>query len=94
MKGGVKGATVRKMSNGILITRNARGYSKSELVQSGVTDIRVARKRKIPIDPFRKTAHNDNIEQLKAFLGKEIQKTVRKAKQRRVRKSAKKDSKI
>jgi ribosomal protein L13E len=94
MKGGVKGATIRKMSNGILITRNARGYSKSELVQSGVTDIRIARKRKIPIDPFRKTTYKENIEQLKAFLGKEIKKTVRKAKQKRIRKSTKKDSKI
>jgi len=80
------------VNNGVIITRNGRGYSKSELVQSGVTDIRVARKRKIPIDPFRKTTHKENIELLKAFLGKEIPKTVRKAKQKRVRKSTKQKS--
>jgi ribosomal protein L13E len=92
MNDGVKRAIVRKVSNGILITRNARGFSKNELVQSGVTDIRVARKRKIPIDPFRKTSYKENIEQLKAFLGKGVQKGVRKAKQKRIRKSTKKES--
>jgi ribosomal protein L13E len=92
MKDVIKRAIVKTVNNGILITRNGRGYSKSELVQSGVTDIRVARKNKIPIDPFRKTTHNENIEQLKAFLGKEIPKTVPKAKQKRVRKSTKQKS--
>jgi ribosomal protein L13E len=77
---------VKTVNNGILITRNGRGYSKSELVQSGVTDIRVARKNKIPIDPFRKTTHNENIEQLRAFLGKEIPKVESNTKQKRVRK--------
>jgi ribosomal protein L13E len=86
MKETIKRGIVKTVSNGILITRNGRGYSKSEVVQSGVTDIRVIRKNKIPIDPFRKTTHIENIEQLKAFLGKEIPKTVRKAKQKRVRK--------
>jgi ribosomal protein L13E len=92
MKDAVKRGIVKTVSNGILITRNARGYSKSELVQSGVTDIRAARKRKIPIDPFRKTTHKENIEQLKALLGKKIPKTVRRAKQKRIRKSTKKES--
>ncbi len=92
MKDAMKRGIVKTVNNGILITRNARGYSKSELVQSGVTDIRVARKNKIPIDPFRKTTHEENIAQLKAFLGKEIPKTVRKAKQKTVRKSTKQKS--
>jgi ribosomal protein L13E len=92
MKDVMKHGIVKAVNNGILITRNGRGYSKSELVESGVTDIRVARKNKIPIDPFRKTTHKENIEQLKAVLGKEIPKTVRKAKQKRVRKSTKQKS--
>jgi len=92
MKDAMKRGIVKTVNNGILITRNGRGYSKSELVQSGVTDIRVARKNKIPIDPFRKTAHEENIAQLKALLGKEIPKTVRKAKQKTVRKSTKQKS--
>lgn len=92
MKDAIKPGIVKTVNNGILITRNGRGYSKSELVQSGVTDIRVARKNKIPVDPFRKTTHKENIEQLKAFLGKESPKTVRKGKQKSVRKSAKQKS--
>ncbi|HEX2306663.1 MAG TPA: hypothetical protein VHH33_10295, partial [Nitrososphaeraceae archaeon] len=62
MKDITKRVIVKTVNNGVIITRNGRGYSKSELIQSGVTDIRVARKRKIPIDPFRKTTHKENIE--------------------------------
>ena len=89
MKDAVKRGIVKTVNNGIIIIRNGRGYSKSELVQSGVTDIRVARKRKIPIDPFRKTTHKENIEQLKGILGKEIPKVQSNTKQKRVRKRTK-----
>ncbi|HEY7227332.1 MAG TPA: hypothetical protein VH481_04340 [Nitrososphaeraceae archaeon] len=89
MKDAVKRGIVKTVNNGIIIIRKGRGYSKSELVQSGVTDIRIARKKKIPIDPFRKTTHNENIEQLKGILGKESPKTASKAKQKRVRKRTK-----
>ncbi len=92
MKDATKRVIVKTVNNGVLITRNGRGYSKSELIQSGVTDIRVARKRRIPIDPFRKTTHKENVEQLKAFLGKEVRKTVRKAKQKKGGKSTKQES--
>jgi len=89
MKDTVKRGIVKTVNNGIIIVRNGRGYSKSELVQSGVTDIREARKRKIPIDPFRKTTHKENIEQLKGILGKEIPKVESNTKQKRVRKRTK-----
>ena len=89
MKDAVKRGIVKTVNNGIIIIRNGRGYSKSELVQSGVTDIRVARKRKIPIDPLRKTTHKENIEQLKGILGKEIPKVESNTKQKRVRKRTK-----
>ena len=89
MKDVVKRGIVKTVNNGIIVIRNGRGYSKSELVQSGVTDIRVARKRKIPIDPFRKTTHKENIEQLKGILGKEIPKVESNTKQKRVRKRTK-----
>ena len=89
MKDAIKHGIVKTVANGVLISRHARGYSKDELVQSGVTDIRITRKKKIPIDPFRKTAHNENIEQLKAYLSKEISKTTGKVKQKRIRKSSK-----
>jgi len=89
MKDAVKRGIVKTVNNGIIIIRNGRGYSKSELVQSGVTDIREARKRKIPIDRFRKTTHKENIEQLKGILGKEIPKVESNTKQKRVRKRTK-----
>jgi ribosomal protein L13E len=91
MKNAIKRGIVKTLANGVLISRHARGYSKDELVQSGVTDIRIARKKKIPIDPFRKTAHNENIEQLKAYLSKEISKTTGKVKQKRIRKTSKQE---
>jgi ribosomal protein L13E len=89
MKDTIKRGIVKTVSNGVLITRQGRGYSKNELVQSGVTDMRVARKRKIPVDPLRKTTNKENIKQLKAYLGKKVPKTVRKAKQKRITKSTK-----
>mgnify|MGYP006932125461 FL=1 len=89
MKDAVKRGIVKTVNNGIIIVRNGRGYSKSELVQSGVTDIRVARKRKIPIDPFRKTTHKENIEQLKVILGRESQKIESNAKRKRAKKRTK-----
>jgi ribosomal protein L13E len=89
MKAILKRGIVKTVSNGVPITRQGRGYSKNELVQSGVTDMRVARKRKIPVDPLRKTTNKENIEQLKAYLGKKVPKTVRKAKQKRITKSTK-----
>lgn len=80
MKQTIKRGIVKTVTNGIQISRYGRGYSKDELVQSGVTDIRVARKNNIPIDPFRTTAYEENIEQLKSFLGQEISKTKRNTK--------------
>jgi ribosomal protein L13E len=92
MKDAIKRGIVKTIANGVLISRHGRGYSKDELVQSGVTDIRIARKRKITIDPFRKTTHKENIEQLKAHLSKEISTTTSKVKQKRTRKSSKQES--
>ena len=89
MQDAIKRGIVKRVTNGVIISRHGRGYSKYELVQSGVTDIRIGSKRKIPIDPFRKTAHNENIEQLKAYFSKEISKTTSKVKQKRIRKSSK-----
>lgn len=89
MKDAIRSGIVKTVANGLLISRHGRGYSKDEIVQSGVTDIRIARKKKIPFDPFRKTAHNENIEQLKAYLSKEISTTTNRVKQKRIRKSSK-----
>jgi ribosomal protein L13E len=75
MKHSIKRGIVKTVTNGIQISRHGRGYSKNELLQSGVTDIRIARKNNVPIDPFRTTTYDENIEQLKTFLSQEISNT-------------------
>ena len=89
MKDAIKRGIVKTVSNGKLFSRHGRGYSKNELIQSGVTDIRVARKINIPIDPFRKSSREENIEQLKAFLKTETPKITAKVKPKRVKKPTK-----
>ena len=89
MKDAIKHGIVKTVSNGKLISRDGRGYSKNELIQSGITDIRVARKINIPIDPFRKSSREENIEQLKAFLKTETPKNTAKVKPTRVKKPTK-----
>ena len=89
MNDAIKHGIVKTITNGIQISRSARGYSKDELVQSGVTDIRIARKINIPIDPFRKSSHEGNVEQLKAFLKTETPKNTAKVKPKRVKKPTK-----
>jgi ribosomal protein L13E len=91
MKDAIKRGIVKTVTYGIQNTRHGRGYSMNELVQAGVTDIRIARKNKVPIDPFRTTAHEENIEQLKAFLS-QASSNSDSVKQKKVRKSTKKES--
>jgi ribosomal protein L13E len=91
MKDAIKRAIVKTVDYGIQNSRHGRGYSMNELQQAGVTDIRIARKNKVPIDPFRSTAHEENIELLKAFLGQAYSKSE-SVKQKKIRKSTKKES--
>ena len=91
MKDAIKRGIVKTVTNGIKISRHGRGYSKNELLQSGVTDIRTARKNKVPIDPFRTTVHEENIEKLKAFLSQKSSK-LNTVKQKRPGKKTKQDS--
>ena len=89
MKDAIKHGIVKTVNNGKIISRDGRGYSKNEIIQSGITDIRVARKINIPIDPFRKSSRKENIEQLKAFLKTETPKNTAKVKPKRVKKPTK-----
>ncbi len=91
MKDAIKRGIVKTVTNGIQISRHGRGYSKNELLQSGVADIRTARKNKVPIDPFRTTVHEENIEKLKAYLSQKSSK-LNTTKQKRPRKNTKQDS--
>jgi ribosomal protein L13E len=47
------------------LVRNGRGFSKSELKEVGIVNIRMAKNKGIPIDLLRKTTIADNVEQLK-----------------------------
>ena len=46
---------VRHQIRGVEFIRNGRGFSKSELKEAGIVDIRMAKNRGIPIDVLRKT---------------------------------------
>jgi ribosomal protein L13E len=52
----------------IEIIRRGRGFSRSELKDSGLNNIKIARKNGIPVDMLRKTTNPENIEQLKPIV--------------------------
>jgi ribosomal protein L13E len=52
----------------IELIRRGRGFSKSELKDSGLNNIKIARKNGIPVDMLRKTTNPENIEQLKPIV--------------------------
>ena len=56
---------VKRRIRGVKFTRHGRGYSRSELKEVGIIDIRMAKNKGIPIDVLRKTTIAENVEQLK-----------------------------
>lgn len=62
---------VKREIRDIMLIRKGRGFSRSELKESGLDNLKVVRKNHIPIDVFRKTKIPENIEQLKPIV-KEI----------------------
>ena len=64
MKVQINKPIVRRPTRNIELVRKGRGFSKPELKESGLNNIRVARKSGIPVDVFRKTKISENIEQL------------------------------
>jgi ribosomal protein L13E len=56
---------IKHQIKGVTLVRNGRGFSKSELKEVGIVDIRMARNRGIPIDVLRKTTIAENVEQLR-----------------------------
>ena len=56
---------VRHQIRGVEFIRNGRGFSKYELKEAGIVDIRMAKNRGIPIDVLRKTTKAENVEQLR-----------------------------
>lgn len=63
------------------IVRTGRGYSFAELKEAGI-DPRAARKHGVSVDPWRKTKHPENVDQLKS-LAKNIKPKKEKAKKKK-----------
>jgi ribosomal protein L13E len=65
MKIQVHGPIIKHWSGGIEIVRAGRGYSKTELDEVGLRDIRIARNRGIRVDTLRDTSYPENVEKLR-----------------------------
>jgi ribosomal protein L13E len=71
MKVQINKPIVKRPIRNIELVRKGGGFSKPELNESGLNNIRIARKSGIPVDVLRKTKISKNIEQLKPIV-KEI----------------------
>ena len=78
---------VKRSIRGIELVRKGRGFSKSELKESGIDNIKIARKNGIPVDDLRKTRIPENIEQLKSIATKilDSKKIVKTRKQTKIK---------
>jgi ribosomal protein L13E len=79
--------TVKRSIRGIELVRKGRGFSKAELKESGIDNIKIARKNGIPVDNLRKTRIPENIEQLKPIVTKilDSKKIVKARKQTKIK---------
>ncbi len=59
--------------------RQGRGFSREELKKAGV-NLQIARLIELPIDMRRRTAHDENVEAIKAYAVVEIAKRKTKPK--------------
>ena len=66
MKTQVQEPIIKRWNRGVEIVRAGRGYSKSELEEVGLRDVRTARNHGIPVDALRNTNYPENVEQLRA----------------------------
>ena len=76
---------VKSPIRNIELIRKGRGFSKPELKESGLNNIRIARKSGIPVDVFRKTKIPENIEQLEPIV-KEVLDSRKTAGKKKVNK--------
>ena len=61
---------VKFRNNGVVATRNGRGYSLKELNEAGLQDLHIAMLRGIPIDKLRRTTYPENVDKLKVAANK------------------------
>jgi ribosomal protein L13E len=66
MKTQVQEPIIKRWNRGVEIVRAGRGYSKAELEEVGLRDVRTARNHSIPVDALRNTNYPENVEQLRA----------------------------
>lgn len=59
---------VKRTFRRVTAVRTGRGFSKTELREAGLSNIRFARNQGIRIDVLRKTSHQENIEQLRGLI--------------------------
>ena len=83
----IKKPVVKRSIKGIELVRRGRGFSRSELKESGIDNIIIARKNGIPVDEMRKTTIPENIEQLKPIATKilDSKKVVKTKKQTKIK---------
>jgi len=69
--------------------RDGKGFSREELKKAG-TNMAEALKLRIPLDPRRKTAHEENIEAVKTFVAQKKAEQKPKQKPKKPEKKSKK----
>ena len=65
MKTQVQEPIIKRWNRGMQIVRAGRGYSKAELGEVGLRDVRRARNHGIPVDPLRTTSYPENVDRLR-----------------------------
>jgi len=65
MKVQINKPLIKHQVRGATLVKNDRGFSKSELKEVGLVNIRMAKNKGIPIDLLRKTTTSENVEQLR-----------------------------
>jgi ribosomal protein L13E len=73
-------AIIKHWQRGIEIVRSGRGYSKAELDEVGLRDLRNVRNHGIPVDPLRKSNYPENVERLRVAAKTIIESRESKAK--------------
>jgi ribosomal protein L13E len=84
---GIDKPIVKREIRDIKLIRKGRGFSRSELNEAGLDNLKVVMKNRIPIDVLRKTKIPENIEQLKPVV-----KEILDLKKQRKKNKANKDS--
>ncbi|MGC2573587.1 MAG: ribosomal protein L13e [Candidatus Nitrosopolaris sp.] len=93
MKVRVDGPIIKHWKSGIELVRGGRGYSKAELYEVGLRDLRNARNHGIPVDPERKTKYPQNIEQLRVVAKTIIESSESKTKTKNLDSKKKRETK-